>query len=137
MPPRLGWTIDLSVGEASLDGHHRQIVELINRVSGAMFTQVEAMTITAALLDLRNYTHFHFCEEEAWLEARGYADLEAHRLLHHHMIEQIDEMIDMHETGPRKIVASELHEFLSLWLIRHIRNADHAYVPLFGPVTDR
>ena len=131
MPPRLEWTIDLSVGVEVLDDHHRQIINLINRVAISMFTRSEVGVITSALHDLRNYTNFHFCEEEARLEALDYSDLEDHRRLHRHMIEQVGEMIEMHEVGSRKIIASELHEFLSLWLIRHIRNVDHAYAPLF------
>ncbi len=133
MPPRLEWTDDLSVGVEVLDHHHQQIVELINRVSRTMFTGAEADMVTVVLHDLRDYATFHFREEEAHLEAQGYSDLESHRRLHRHMAGQIDEIIAMHDGGPRKVVASELHEFLSNWLVRHIRNADHAYAPLFAP----
>lgn len=125
--PVVEWTDDLSVGVAVLDEHHRRLIDLLNDVFDVLRTNPAQEVIERTLGELVRYTYYHFGVEEKLMDEAGYADCEAHRQSHRVIAEHVRELDRQYERDPRTVVAAEIFEFLSDWLIHHIRNEDQRY----------
>ncbi len=123
------WTETLGVGNEVLDAHHRHLIELLNRLHGVIHAADASITVGQVLDDLVAYVGYHFTEEERMMEASGFPDLTAHQFSHAQLTKAVGEMICDYDGNPHFVMAAELFEFLSEWLLRHIRVEDMAYKP--------
>ena len=124
----LKWTPSLSVGNSTLDSHHKKLIDLINAVFDVAENS-EAGDVGAILSDLLNYTRFHFIEEEMVMEEAQYPNLEAHRKTHAALAKQVHELHQKYKADPDLFPAVDLFNFLSEWYIEHISNRDMQYRP--------
>jgi hemerythrin len=127
--PYLEWTENLSVGVPRMDGHHKRLVELINRVFDAMSGDFAAAAVDGVLAELLDYTRYHFAEEEALLAVCAYPGLDEHRAVHRAMVAEVVEMRRRHAADPASVTAAETLDVLSGWLMRHIIGKDLRYRP--------
>lgn len=126
------WDDSLSVGEPTLDGHHRHLVGLLNRLHGAIHDADASVLVGQVLEDLIAYVGYHFAEEERLMAEAGCPDLAVHQAHHRQLTENVLEMKADYDANPRVVLAAELFEFLSEWLIHHIRVEDMAYRPFIA-----
>jgi hemerythrin len=125
--PVIEWSEDLSVGVPVLDGHHQRLLGLLNQLY-EVIRRRDADDVIGHVLDaLERYTVYHFAEEERLMEAAGYPDLAAHRNTHRILTGHVQQMMGEHRGNPGAFIAAELFEFLSDWLIHHIKSEDMAY----------
>ena len=124
----LQWTSNLSVGNATLDSHHKILVDLINAVSEAKGTSGQAR-VNLALTELLDYTRYHFTEEERVMEAAGYPELDQHRQSHAEMVRQVADLRNRHLAGTAVLSAEHLLDYLSQWLMGHIVAKDLRFRP--------
>lgn len=125
--PVVEWSDDLSVGVDILDRHHQRLIDLLNELYEVLRGDNGEAVVGKVLGELIRYTYYHFGEEERLMEVAGYDDLEAHRQLHRIIAEHVREMEAEFDANPRAVIAAELFEFLSDWLIHHIRMEDSRY----------
>lgn len=125
----IAWTDDLSVGVAPLDAHHKTLINLLNELSLAIETGHEADVIGPVLGELVRYVFYHFGEEERLMQAAGFVDLPAHRQSHRAIAERVRAMESLYDAAPDQVIAEELRDFLSDWLLHHIRTEDRRYRP--------
>ncbi|MGE5503082.1 MAG: bacteriohemerythrin [Actinomycetota bacterium] len=135
--PIIEWTPDLSVGVDVLDAHHQRLLTLLDEVYQVLRTPRPERTVGHVLDEMIAYTHYHFEEEERLLEAAGWPECETHRRSHAMLAEQVRAMMGDYAADPRGVLAAELFEFLSDWLIRHIRHEDMRYKDALSPQTPR
>ncbi len=127
--PVIEWTDALSVGNPAMDTHHRHLIGLLDRLYGVVHEAHAETTVGSVLVALVDYVGFHFSEEEKLMEAAGYPDFEAHREGHRQLTETVLTMKDEYDFEANFIMAAELFEFLSDWLLHHIREQDMTYRP--------
>jgi hemerythrin len=123
------WSEDLSVGVPVLDGHHQRLLELLNALFEAIRGPNSQETVGTVLGELADYTHYHFNEEERLLEQANFPNLAGHIKLHRAMTAKVDHLREEYRQDPRTVYAAELFEFLSDWLVRHIKSEDATYRP--------
>lgn len=128
----LAWTEDLSVGVALLDGHHKRLFDLLAELYRVVQAGGSETAVGAALDELVAYTEYHFQEEEKMLEAAGFPALDAHRKVHKALTAQVIRMRDDYRMDPRTVYAAELFQFLSGWLVNHIKIEDFSYKPVLA-----
>lgn len=123
---RIDWTEDLSVADDEMDQDHRQLIDIINRLSMA-----EALgnrqVIEFVLEDLVRYTQYHFQREEQLMEKLLYPGREQHRKIHHGIRSRLEEIRWEYLQGMRSTIQKDLLEFLSVWLSNHILKEDMRY----------
>ena len=83
----------------------------------------------ATLAELARYTVEHFQFEEQQMAAAGYPQLENHKRLHEKLVAQVVDFQRQFEAGS-VTVTLDLMNFLSDWLVNHIKGVDRQYVPL-------
>ena len=121
----LEWTLDMDTGIAVLDNQHQRIVDDINQLGTA--TEAHNRSLVGQVLDeLVDYTLSHFAFEESLQEAAGYQFAKPHKAVHDNFIKRIASYREKHSAG--EDVAKQLHSMLCVWLVRHIKRDDMAYV---------
>jgi hemerythrin len=127
------WNEDLNVGIDSIDEQHRQLIKLINDLHEVIRDQNPSSEVAKVLEALVAYVDFHFADEERLIAAAHYPDLDAHRDLHQWLRGQVMAYVDDYTANPRAVMAAELFEFLSDWLICHIMSEDMRFRPWLEP----
>jgi hemerythrin len=65
-----------------VDSHHQRIIELINTLQNALLQGADKSITREILIEVANYTIYHFFAEEEMVEAYGYPDYFPHRQEH-------------------------------------------------------
>ena len=120
------WKDTLSVKIPEFDEAHKKLFNLINDLHSAM-KQGKGKDIVAPILaELKNYTHQHFSQEEAFLEKHNYVELVPHQEAHKKFMEKVAGLEKDLEGGKFTVVI-DLLDFLKDWLTEHIQVIDLKY----------
>lgn len=126
------WTTDLSVGSAELDERNRQIFVKLAAVE-MMITSGGTVALPAWLWTLFEQFEALLLEEERELALIDYPEAGFHITLHEHarqIIEKARAQLrrpDATETLPQQ--ARAVCAALSMWLMRHVLDADKLFFP--------
>ena len=128
LPPIISWDDAWSVGVDSIDDDHKQLVEILQKLFGALIT-VQTKTYLKKLVDeLVNYTKYHFDREEMILAKYDYPLLDEHKDQHSQLFQSVaatkDEIL---EKGSTEELGDEIYAFLKGWLVNHILDEDMQY----------
>lgn len=121
----LKWTEDLDIGIGVIDGQHRRIVDMINKLHDVQLAS-DRDAVGQVIEELVDYTISHFAFEEAMLEEAGYVFTKAHKRVHEVFIRRVSDYQLKFNGG--EDVSGELKGMLGRWLFSHIRNDDQHYV---------
>ncbi|WP_242442756.1 hemerythrin family protein [Magnetospirillum sp. 15-1] len=128
----LAWTENLSVGEPTLDAHHRHLFDLLARIDAMAGAGLALDAVQAVFVELNRYIVYHFSEEEEMMERAGFPFLELHRHSHRTIAMRVADMSAALSVANVERVARELHGFLTGWLVHHIEIEDFEYRPFLG-----
>lgn len=118
---RMEWKDAYSVGNELLDSQHRQLIELVNQLTGET-------PLSDVLEGLRRYAETHFQTEEGLLEAAEYPELEEHQKYHAAFRSWLDDVIAAHESGGKSAqTRRDIHHYLCVWLANHLLVQDKAF----------
>jgi len=116
------WSARYEVGIEVIDGQHRHLLELINRLQHALQGGMDLEDLVASLKELVRYTEHHFATEERLMDEVG-ASAERHRGEHQHLLEGL-----MRFTARLDATSvSDSSHFLQDWLFRHIDDVDRPF----------
>ena len=119
MPNRVEWNPRHSVGEASLDAQHQELLARCNALAEYLAdpdTDPEAdRRFDQAFKELMALARAHFTAEEALLSARGFDGIDALR----NEVEEFDYLAAEIVTT-ENFDRQELQTFLSLWWAGHV-----------------
>lgn len=129
-PPRSGaraagrvqWSPRYEVGIEVIDGQHRHLLELTNRLQDALSAGEELDPLVESLRELVRYTEHHFATEERMMDEVG-ASAERHRGEHQRLLEALMRFTVKLDT----VSVSESSHFLQDWLFRHIDEVDRPF----------
>ncbi|UCH09394.1 MAG: hemerythrin family protein [Fidelibacterota bacterium] len=125
LPPIITWDDAWTIGVDEIDEHHHKLVEMLQRLFGALITAQGEDYIKEVFLELIDYTKYHFSREEEIFEEHGFEELEAHKELHQELVKQVlDFSQEIIAQGSSEEVSEEVYYFLRHWLADHIINED-------------
>jgi hemerythrin-like metal-binding protein len=120
------WNETLSVGIGSLDDQHKKLVGYVNDLQGAVQDEHSKDAIRNILLNLIDYSLFHFQTEEKLFGRYSYPQASEHINEHLDFEEKVRKFVSDYKNG--KITLSlALMDFLKNWLINHIMVTDKQY----------
>jgi len=120
------WSSEYSVNIKTIDSQHQELVNILNRLFIAV-SKREGEKVIATILDaLMDYTKTHFSLEERLMQQAKYKDLEAHKLEHKKLIDELDRLCKKHLVEEKPIYF-EMLGFLKSWLKGHIQGVDTKY----------
>ncbi|WP_370278925.1 GGDEF domain-containing protein [Pontibacterium sp.] len=121
------WDSSFLTGINEVDDQHHRLVDIINQFGDLLAEQNEVTTLAmeGLLQELIEYTHYHFSEEEQFMEAAGIdpRHLKPHKEAHKHFIEEVLNIrSELRENG---LASGEpVLKFLTHWLAYHILGTD-------------
>ncbi|MCR9140918.1 MAG: bacteriohemerythrin [bacterium] len=125
------WGSKYELGIAKVDGQHRVLVMLINRLESLRDSGAASdRDLDEILKHLDQYVRTHFADEERMLNQLGYEGNEEHLAEHRAFEERIVELRAEFESGQTDVL-NQLSEFLGGWLTHHILESDRSYVDEF------
>ena len=125
---KVKWQESLSVGYATIDGHHKKLVRIVEELRGILDLPevLYRLKIGKMLKQLSDYTIYHFNEEERIMKKYEYPQLAEHAKIHAGFVQKLQSALPLIAKG-EKSVAIEMYGFLSDWLIEHIAVEDHKW----------
>ena len=134
------WNDAYSINYDAVDSQHKGLLEM-----GRLLENVIANKHTMDIDDFRTkledivcdlvcYTEFHFSTEEGLMLKHNYADLAAHKIEHHRLIEKVSIMKDAFLSDNLDLIEHRLSDLMSSWLTDHIIKFD---MPLSSIMNDK
>ena len=128
----LEWKPEYSVGIASMDDEHREMIALINDVYAKLGTSPDADTIEDCLEEIFNTISLHFALEERIMREQGYDEYKDHKEDHEDLLDEIRDLMDAFVNSPTQ-GARMLEERLSDWFAQHFASFDARLHGKLGP----
>lgn len=120
------WSEDFSVKVSLMDDEHKVLFNLINDLNNAMINGESANNISQILMELINYTEYHFKHEEDMLKKIGYPSVGEQEKYHKIFVDKMKEFKKELESG-EVLLSVKIIDFLKDWLVSHIVNIDTKY----------
>ena len=121
------WSAALSVGNDTLDTHHKRLFALTAEVGRAARGGGGLGVVVGVLAELNDYIAYHFAEEEAMMAKGKFPFLPLHHASHEAIALKVNEMSERVDITNFREVVTELQVFLEEWLIHHIEIEDFEY----------
>lgn len=120
---KIEWSPSLNLGIPKIDDQHKRLVQLANTMISA--SQSDGSDEMTAMIceELREYTQYHFRDEERVMEEAGYPDLAPHREEHKKLTERVQALHE-HIQADDDSQVSVLLQLFTDWLVRHIAQSD-------------
>ena len=124
------FTDKYKTGIELVDNEHKQLFDIIREVNDLIHEELlhdKYDEIMRLLAELRQYTEFHFSDEEALMEQISYPGFEAQKRTHSAFVERLVEIdlteLDAMDDNQQKYLVN-LIDFLLAWLSNHILGSD-------------
>jgi hemerythrin-like metal-binding protein len=121
--PNIVWSDTLSIENAEIDAEHKQLIRIANSLLRAMQEGRNKNDFAKILHELREYTVFHFTNEEVYMRSIEYPDLNKHMEEHNILKRRVKDFQHSVFIG-EKVEFDRLREMLKDWLVGHILNCD-------------
>jgi methyl-accepting chemotaxis protein len=126
--PFVLWNEGYSVEVLAMDDQHKRFFSFLNELHAAMKNGMGAQAIGRILLNLAEYTDYHFKAEEDLMEKCGYPELARQKEAHSRFIQKVAEIRKRYQSGDISVI-SEALSVMRDWLINHIQKMDKKYGP--------
>ena len=117
------WKDEFSVGVASVDLEHRELIDLINGLDADMQEYATQTTVVESLGEVYARVSAHFALEEKIMREAGYDDFDAHKQDHELLLDELLEVIDSVD-GAGRYDRAGLSRELDRWFSDHFRTHD-------------
>lgn len=121
------WKDEYCIGIEEIDNQHRKLFEIGRRVSGMLFSNDASYSnedIIKIIIELKEYTEFHFQTEELYMRNSGYVHFETHLIEHIQLIEKVRRMEEKYSETLSKDTLMELINLIYDWITVHILKND-------------
>ena len=125
------WKKEYEIGIEKIDTQHKKLFEIADRGYALLKNDLyldKYDRILDLLNELKDYTQFHFSEEEKYMESIGHKKLFTHKIEHNQFIEKISNVnLKSLDNNQDKYIV-EMLDFIVNWIKNHILEKDKEYV---------
>lgn len=117
------WKDEFSVGVASVDLEHRQMIDLINDLHGLVGDNASEEEVSTMLGEIFAQISAHFALEEKFMRETRYPHFPDHKGDHEKLLDELRDIMDRVEDDGRydeTALSNELRE----WFTNHFRTHD-------------
>lgn len=124
--PIVVWKNEYETGIAEIDNQHKRLVEIINSIIEKLHSMKANSILLDILIELIEYSDYHFRSEEKLLIKINYPDYNSHRNEHIIFMEKLTKFGEDYSSGKANVIINVL-KFLQSWLNNHILEVDLKY----------
>jgi hemerythrin len=119
------WLNSMSVGNATIDEQHKQLIKIMNEFMDACKNNRAISELEDSLNFLVNYTVKHFSEEEAIQRKSLYPGYEEHKKIHEAFKLKVADIVSkFKKEGPTPAMVSTFNFEVGNWVMDHIAKED-------------
>jgi hemerythrin len=122
------WDTSFSVNVEMIDKQHQMLVQMVNELNKAMLNGNEKETIGKLINKLITYTTMHFAREEHYFDTLGYPETDVHKRQHDDFEKKVS-LFEADFKADRQSLSQDIMQFLSNWLVKHIKGSDKKFGP--------
>ncbi|SHI54196.1 hemerythrin [Geosporobacter subterraneus DSM 17957] len=129
------WKDAYSCNVEAIDQQHKKLFEIGSKLYNIVALKDGADhydEIMDVLLELKDYTIYHFDFEEALMEKHGFPGLGAHLKEHNSFIDKIVELENEDIDEKQRKITMDIIIFVSNWIEQHILKSDMQYKDFFN-----
>lgn len=118
---------EYKTGIESIDNQHEKLFEIGERAYQLLknkYVNDKFDKVVDIIKELREYTIYHFAEEEAYMESIKYKRLFTQKIEHMGFIKKLDDVNLNEIDNDQDKYIMELLTFLNDWLVKHILEKD-------------
>ena len=127
----LEWSDRLSVNIREIDDQHKSLVEMVNRLHDAMKGGGADSILMGIVDEMKNYAASHFATEEKHMQIHKYPDYAVHKAEHDDFVAKVVQVESDLKAG-KCAMSMDILNFLSNWLVKHIKGTDKKYSPFLN-----
>ena len=117
------WQDEFSVGVASVDLEHRELIDLINDLHDLVGENASADEVVSMLGEIFAQISAHFALEEKFMRDTGYSAYREHKTDHELLLDQLRDIMDKVEDDD-SYDKDRLSQELERWFTVHFRTHD-------------
>lgn len=117
------WDDKLNLQVGVIDKEHKFLIGLMNKLHKQYNDGNPHETVRATFTELIEYAKKHFQDEEAYMAAINYSDLDAHKAIHQRLLERLITFSQEFDDSNGQI-SDYVFTFLKLWVTAHIKGID-------------
>lgn len=121
--PLIVWDDRFSVGVASVDHEHREMIGLVNETHERLKSPHPDITVPDFLGEIYTRISAHFALEENLMRASGYAQYPEHKADHERLLDAIRDIMDDYEDS-QSFDEERFAQRLADWFTDHFRTHD-------------
>ena len=121
--PVLVWSDKYSINVAEIDAQHKKLLEHVNNLHAGVEAQIDKEDLRQLVLDLVEYTRFHFSEEEKLMKQHGMEHIKKHHKEHKLLLKYLQQIVEAISEGKRPAFYSE-YDVSNDWFLAHILGFD-------------
>ncbi len=127
----LEWDSSFSVNVELIDEQHKMLVQMINNLYHAMQWGKGNEELSKLINQMSVYAAMHFAREEHYFDTLGYPEAEEHKKEHLYFENQVAQFEQDFNAG-KQDVTQDILDFLSRWLVNHIKGSDKKFGPFLN-----
>ncbi|MEA3450746.1 MAG: bacteriohemerythrin [Bacteroidota bacterium] len=125
------WGSKYKLGISLIDNQHKKWIGFINNFFYNLIMNADENTINKTLVELREYTEYHFSFEEKYMKEFGYSEIEKHGVEHKKFVDSLSNYFSEYASGDKATIHKLIY-FLIDWVTDHVLVKDAKYVSLFN-----
>jgi hemerythrin len=127
----LTWNDRLSVSIRELDDQHKKLVAMVNNLHDSMKSGKDDTVLLNIVDEMKKYAASHFGTEERYMKQHAYPEFPAHKAEHDKFVAKVLQVEKDLKSG-KCAMSMDILNFLSSWLVDHIKGTDKKYGPFLN-----
>ncbi len=120
---KVKWKSEYSVNNEHIDGQHQKLFDILNILIDNKDVNIHSRIITDTLLEMLNYSEYHFSTEEKYMLKFNYPAYNEHKKEHMDFIKKTS-LLSLRAMENDETIPLEILIFLNEWLVSHILKSD-------------
>lgn len=120
------WKESMSVGVKKFDDQHQRLLDLIDDFYENIRTRSNEENLELLIKEMKEYTVYHFKDEEAALLKHNYPKYDQQKAEHDSFVKKVEVLEERFKSGKLKL-SFEVTSFLKKWVVDHIQGSDKEY----------
>lgn len=113
----VSWEEAYSIGDEKIDAEHKKLFDIASNLNRDTLSKEQ---LNSTIKELIKYTKFHFINEENFMKEVGYSGLEAHKLLHKRIINQLNKIVESTKVETVDSIVNKLQLLVNKNILSHI-----------------
>ena len=128
MISKISWDDAYLLGIDEIDSQHKKLIAIANKLYDILTgsTDKYKILLPSILKEIKDYTVYHFSNEEKFMESYGYTGVSIHKTAHDSFIKEVEfqsgKLLDSDILSGEKF-----YGFIVNWILNHIAKADRVW----------